>query len=156
MQRWLKVKALRFSFNWFQMLCFWLRPWINFLRWVYAIRWSRANKKSPISALFIFQQMDNLFNGLFLYNLSCLFFPLQFTFLYCYFSTKSMQLMSAIGQEIYESDWTIHQHRLQKYHLLIILRSQKLACFTGLNLVHCDLETFKEVQHNNKILPIAC
>lgn len=77
------------------------------------------------------------------YYVVCICVGLQWTFLYGYFSSKMSNLMLAIGDEVYNSNWFTHSDC--KYHHLIILRSQIPVDFTGLKLIKCDLESFAKV-----------
>lgn len=70
---------------------------------------------------------------------------LIWTFLYCYYATQTVDLLTNTANTIYNSNWYTYPIYIRKYFLLILARSQIPVYFTGFKIVRCSLETFKKV-----------
>lgn len=85
---------------------------------------------------------------LFIYSILAVLCAVVWTFLYCYFATHATDRLTKIGNNIYESSWYEFPINIQKYLILIIIRSQNPIYFTGLGLLNCTLESFGKVSQN--------
>lgn len=67
--------------------------------------------------------------------------PYQF----CYYATFVSDRVGFIENVTYDLNWFQFPRKMQKYVILIILRSQKRIQFNGLNLIGCSLQVFGNV-----------
>lgn len=67
-------------------------------------------------------------------------------YLFCYFASYTTDRISSIGNIAYDANWLEYPPKVQKYFILIILRSQERVHLTGLNLIGCSLEVFGKVR----------
>lgn len=72
----------------------------------------------------------------------CLFCSLIWPFLFCYFGTITVERMERIANDAYDMKWYNYPISMQKFIILITMRSQKSELFSGLNLIPCTLEVF--------------
>lgn len=64
---------------------------------------------------------------------------------FCYFSTLAIERVSTINHTIKGLNWFDQPVELQKYIILMVLRSQERMYFSGLGLITCSLEVFGKV-----------
>lgn len=76
-------------------------------------------------------------------------YPLIWGFLFSYYADETTEKMASIGKIAFASNWYYCPTNVQKYMLFIIARSQKPAKFTGLRMLDCSLEVFKNVSTLN-------
>lgn len=76
------------------------------------------------------------------------FSSLLWPFILCYFSTITTNRLKSLGQIAYDSNWYDYPLDCRLSIVLIILRSQKPACFSGY-IIYSTLETFAQVKFND-------
>lgn len=75
----------------------------------------------------------------------CLCSGLFWPFLFCYFANLTTDHVSAISNAVYDLNWFDYPVKIQKYFILIFVRSQKPIEFTGLKIIPCSLGMFGKV-----------
>lgn len=73
-------------------------------------------------------------------------FGLCWSFVLCYSASLSSDVVASVGDIVYDGNWSKYPLVYRKYILLMILRSETAAHFTGFKLVRCNLETFTKVR----------
>lgn len=68
------------------------------------------------------------------------------TFIYAVFGTKLAEEAAAVGDAIYDLAWYDHPAELQRYYRLILQRTQRPTCITGIKLFVVGLSTFANVR----------
>lgn len=71
-----------------------------------------------------------------------LFWP----FLHCHYATLITEQIEDVGFSAYDSNWFDLPMDIQKYIILIIMRSQEELYFTGLGMIYCTVETLGKVR----------
>lgn len=84
---------------------------------------------------------------IFAFNVSAVLSSLTWPFLICFFATMATNCVASIGINAYGLNWYDFPAKLQKYIIMIVLRSQQPAYFSGLNLIFCTIETFGNVSN---------
>lgn len=98
-----------------------------------------------INLIITFQSICN-FGIRFIFNyLFRILFALFWSFVFCYFATRTTNRISSIGKAVYNSNWYNYPPEVQKCMILILLRSQRPSHFTGFNLFRCNLKIFRKV-----------
>lgn len=80
------------------------------------------------------------------YNILCCCVGFSYTFLFCYYATKTSDSLIEIANFIYNNtDWYKYPNDLKKYSILIMARAQCIFYFTGFKIVRCTLQNFMKV-----------
>lgn len=81
-------------------------------------------------------------------DLVCINCALMWCSLFCYFGSMASYRLPSIGYAVYSANWYDCPLEWQKSIVLVILRSQELAHFNGLNLIDCSLEVLGQVKNS--------
>lgn len=65
--------------------------------------------------------------------------------LFSYFANLVTDRVLAIGDSVYSLNWYDQPVGIQKYIVLMVVRSQERVQFTGLSLISCSIEVFGKV-----------
>lgn len=84
---------------------------------------------------------------IFVFNVSAVLSSLTWPFLICFFATMATNCVASIGINAYGLNWYDFPAKLQKYIILIMLRSQHPPYFSGLNFIFCTIENFGNVSN---------
>lgn len=74
-----------------------------------------------------------------------LFGSLFWAWFFCYFANLATERVSIIGDTVYGLNWFNQPIDMQKYMILMILRSHERINFFGLGMIPCSLEAFGKV-----------
>ncbi|KAL1401906.1 hypothetical protein pipiens_006313 [Culex pipiens pipiens] len=83
-----------------------------------------------------------------LFNVMVLFFAsLMETFGYSYLGSDLTNSADAVGEAVYDLPWYEHSVELQRYYKLIIRRTQRSTCISGIKFFVVELTTFSNVMN---------
>lgn len=71
------------------------------------------------------------------------------TFGYSYLGSDLTNSADAVGEAVYGLPWYEHSVELQRYYKLIIRRTQKSTCISGIKFFVVELTTFSNVRFVN-------
>lgn len=86
------------------------------------------------------------------FHLLCLSTSMFWPYLFAFYATYITNRITFIGYSVYSTNWYDYPLDLQKYLILIIIRSQESVNFHGLNLIYCTMEVFGKVGVENIII----
>lgn len=72
---------------------------------------------------------------------------MQQVFALCYLGELATSKCATTNDEIYHAKWYNYPVKIQKFIILIMMRSQKRFIFKGFSLLSCSLPAFKEVSY---------
>lgn len=80
------------------------------------------------------------------YQVICAFLTvMQQVFALCYLGDMATSKCATTNEDVYHTNWYKYPVKMQKFIILIMMRSQKQFVFKGFSLLQCSLPAFKEV-----------
>lgn len=114
---------------------------------------SRASRRTHVNHnIFSFKQTIKKNDYTIFYQVICAFLTImQQMFALCYLGEIATSKCATTDQEMYHAKWYNYPTKIQKYTILIMMRSQQRFVFQGFSLLPCSLPAFKEVSFNSAI-----